>query len=236
MDINKTLDEIRKSILNVSTPEKKSGAEDWFKEEVIFLGARVPDVRQLGKEFYQKNKKTLKYQDWLELFDKLWRRGTFEEGQFILEIVPKLKKNFSEETVHLFEYWLENYITNWAHCDDFSNHVMAKYIDKIPMIIINMYAWYKSNNRWKRRASVVSLIPHARKGKYVNHTLALCNRLMLDQDVMVQKGVGWTLKELSKYDKNEVITFLQPWKDKTSRLVIRYACEKMDTENKKKVL
>ena len=236
MDLNSVSKEIREEILKVSNSKQKNGAEDWFREEVIFLGAKVPDTRKVGKAIWKKYKKELSYDEWISLFGVLWRKCTFEEGLISLEIMPKLKKKYSDRTLETMEYWIDNYITNWAHCDDFCNHIMYLLIERHETVITQLYSWFRSQNRWKRRASVVSMIPHARKGKHVNHVLALCNRLMLDKDDMVQKGVGWTLKELSKADKEVVINFLQPWKKKSARLLLRYACEKMNKDDKKRVL
>ena len=59
---------------------------------------------------------------------------------------------------------------------------------------------------------------------------------MQDEDEMVQKGVGWLLKEASRKHEEELVKFLLKWKHKTSRLVLRYATEKVSLKNRKLVL
>jgi 3-methyladenine DNA glycosylase AlkD len=59
---------------------------------------------------------------------------------------------------------------------------------------------------------------------------------MKDTDIMVQKGVGWLLKEASKKHPKEVTEFLLKWKNKTTRLILNYAVEKLPIKLKKKVL
>ncbi len=41
----------------------------------------------------------------------------------------------------------------------------------------------------------MSLVPIARKGEMIEEAFRIANRLMTDEDDMVQKGVGWLLKE-----------------------------------------
>jgi 3-methyladenine DNA glycosylase AlkD len=54
---------------------------------------------------------------------------------------------------------------------------------------------------------------------------------MKDTDVMVQKGVGWLLKEASKQHPKEIAEFLIKSKDKTTRLVLNY--QRFPPENKR---
>ena len=51
---------------------------------------------------------------------------------------------------------------------------------------------------------------------------------------MVQKGVGWLLKEASKKHPKEMREYLIKWKPKTSALILCYASEKLP--NDKRVL
>jgi 3-methyladenine DNA glycosylase AlkD len=148
----------------------------------------------------------------------------------------RLKKHFTEETFYLFEKWVNKYVHNWAHCDDLSSHLIGEVVDMHPKFINNLIKWTKSKNRWVRRSSAVSLVVHARHGKYLKEIFKISEKLMQDKDDMVQKGVGWLLKEASKKHEKEVVKFLLKWKNKTSRLVLRYATEKVSYKNKKLVM
>lgn len=56
------------------------------------------------------------------------------------------------------------------------------------------------------------------------------------KDDMNQKGLSWLLKETTRKHEKEVVKFLLKWKTKTSRLVLRYATEKVSISNRKLVL
>jgi len=48
----------------------------------------------------------------------------------------------------------------------------------------------------------------------------------------VQKGLGWFLREAWKIYPEETEGFLLKWKDTCGRIIIQYATEKMDKENR----
>jgi 3-methyladenine DNA glycosylase AlkD len=50
---------------------------------------------------------------------------------------------------------------------------------------------------------------------------------MADGDDMVQKGVGWLLKEASREHSEEIREYLLRWREKASALTLRYASEKL---------
>lgn len=92
--------------------------------------------------------------------------------------------------------------------------------------------WGRSQNRWKRRASAVSLIIPARKGKFLKEIFALADILLLDGDDLVQKGYGWMLKAASEAHQKEVFDYVISNKTTMPRTALRYAIEKMPKELK----
>jgi len=53
---------------------------------------------------------------------------------------------------------------------------------------------------------------------------------------MVQKGVGWLLKETYPRKPEETVAYLIERTGQASRLTLRYAVEKMTPEDKRRVL
>jgi len=152
-----------------------------------------------------------------------------------LEILKHYQKSYTPELFPVFEKWA-NYLTNWAHTDEFARHHIGKLLTLDDSLFKELLKWTKSNNRWIRRATVVAFEIEAGKGNYLKEVFIICNKLMKDEDEMVQKGIGWILKEASKKHPNEVAAFLFHWKPKISRKILSTACEKMPVTLKQKVL
>ena len=92
--------------------------------------------------------------------------------------------------------------------------------------------WARSSNRWVKRASAVSLIVPARKGKFLEDIFEIADILHSDKDDMVQKGYGWMLKAASQAHQNEVFKYVMSKKATMPRTSLRYAIEKMPPELK----
>ena len=93
-----------------------------------------------------------------------------------------------------------------------------------------------ARNRWKRRAAAVSFLQEAKHGRNTDRILAIAGTLLEDQDDMVQKGVGWLLKETYPAQPKAVTGYLVANNARPSRLLLRYAAEKMTVADRKKVL
>ena len=106
------------------------------------------------------------------------------------------------------------------------------FIEMYPENITRLKEFAKSDNRWMRRASAVSLIIPARKGKFLNDILEIADLLLLDKDDLVQKGYGWMLKAASEANQQEIFEYVIKNKDIMSRTSLRYAIEKMPKELK----
>ncbi len=96
--------------------------------------------------------------------------------------------------------------------------------------------WAKSPSRWRRRAACVALIRGAREKQFFPEIVRLAGILIDDQDDMVQKGLGWLLRETAKADPIRTVPFLMKIRGTAPRLVLRTACETLPAPVRKKVL
>jgi 3-methyladenine DNA glycosylase AlkD len=64
----------------------------------------------------------------------------------------------------------------------------------------------------------------------------LSDALLDDQDDMVQKGLGWLLRETAKFDADRTIPYLMKIRGRAPRLILRTACETLPEEIKKPIL
>jgi 3-methyladenine DNA glycosylase AlkD len=64
----------------------------------------------------------------------------------------------------------------------------------------------------------------------------LSDSLLADKDGMVQKGLGWLLRETAKFDAKRALPYLMRIRDRAPRLVLRTACETLPPKLKRKIL
>jgi 3-methyladenine DNA glycosylase AlkD len=99
-----------------------------------------------------------------------------------------------------------------------------------------VFLWARSRNRWRRRASAVALIRGARLSMFRPEIARLSGILLDDDDDMVQKGLGWLLREYAKADAASAVKLLMKLRARAPRLVLRTACETLDPKTRARVL
>lgn len=165
--------------------------------------------------------------------EELWRSGLLEESFIASKWSYAVRKEYQPEDFAVFARWVEHYVSNWASCDTLGNHTIGAFIEMYPEYLSGLKEWARSNNRWMRRASAISLIIPAKQGKFLQEIFAIAGILLLDQDDLVQKGYGWLLKEASRKNQQEVFDFVLKHKKVMPRTALRYAIEKMPQELRK---
>lgn len=105
-----------------------------------------------------------------------------------------------------------------------------------PELRNRLIAWTASSNRWMQRASAVALLHSAKAGKYPETVFAVAEKLLPVRDDMVEKGVGWLLKEAYPRLPRAVMAFLTAHRAAATRPTLRYAAEKMTAADKKLLL
>ena len=214
------LDEIKKR----EDPQRKADLLRYFKEPITTFGLTQGECKEVADLYYPKVKGNLPAA--LSLTEKLLATGYLDAASVGLKMLDRFRKKLGAEHFQLFDRWVD-YLNNWASTDHLTAHHICECIKDDPNLVEQLILWTGSDNRWRRRASAVTMVPIARKGDMLDDVYRIADRLMLDEDNMVQKGVGWMLKEASVEHPNEVHEYLLRWKPKTTALVLRYASEKL---------
>ena len=235
IDKNNILKIIRQILKQSSDPKTKESGPKFFKEKVKFHGVKVAVVTKISRENF-KYIKDLEKGDIFNLCEELWKSGYIEESFIACNWSYYLRENYTLNDFPIFEKWLKSYVNNWASCDTLCNHTVGAFIEKFPSYVKELKKWAKSDNRWVKRASSVTLIIPARKGKFLNDIFEISDILIKDQDDLVQKGYGWMLKAASEANQKEVFNYVSKNKKTMPRTALRYAIEKMPDVLRKKAM
>jgi 3-methyladenine DNA glycosylase AlkD len=226
-----TINNLRKELIQNADEKTKLTGERFFKEKVTLYGIRSAIVVKTGKEHF----KSIQNKDKTNIFslcNELWESGIMEESFVACNWSYYVNKQYEPADFEVFEKWVNSYVNNWASCDTLCNHSVGTLIDMYPDLISGLKRWARSDNRWVKRASSVSLIVPARKGKFLNDIFEIADILHSDPDDMVQKGYGWMLKSASQAHRKEVFDYIVSKKATMPRTSLRYAIEKMPPELK----
>ena len=225
--MHKVSEAIREELKRKGTSEGVEKSRRYFREPIATYGCSVPDITSTTNTFAPLLKKDL--DETLLVAKDLIEDGVMDEQFAASILLSKASQRLSVEHFEILDVWI-NYLTNWASVDGFTTNVVADTIRRFPSLSDRLLVWADSPNRWRRRASAVSLVTIARRGEMLEVAFRIADRLMEDKEDMVQKGVGWLLKEASKKHPHEFREHLLKWRNKTSALTLRYASEKLPKE------
>jgi len=227
--------EIRRRLQAVATEKCRISMQRFFKEPVDSIGVRSADIVKIRKDAVKWFKSHGGLKAALKLAIPLWKSSIWEEHAVALGLLMGFEKEFDESTWKLCDKWVDG-ITDWAGCDFLAADIIGAHLDGHADRRKALVKWAKSKNRWRRRAAAVSLVKHARKGRYMEDVWRVASPLMPDEDDMVRKGVGWLLREAARMSPGEVVAFCRKHEHHANRLILRTASETMSEEWKAKLL
>ncbi|MGJ5814127.1 DNA alkylation repair protein [Paludibaculum fermentans] len=228
-------DHIHERMLALADPGFATGQRRFFQHEVDTYGVRTQHLNALVREVYAV------IRDWPlagrnTLMKHLWETGKLESGTLACHLYRRFARQCTACEFQLFERWLDRYVHNWAHTDGVSSWLLAACIENEPELRFALKPWTTSLNRWKRRASAVSLLQEAKAGRHTAYIFEIASLLLPDRDDMVEKGIGWLLKETYPKRPRETHSFLLENREIATRLTLRYAAEKMTPEHRQSLL
>jgi len=221
-------DEIRKNkILNSTNPN------------FISYGLKMEHIEKVVKEAHQKYGTS--YDDAETIFKELIYSNIHEEKFAAILFLNQSKKKFDETTINLIRESYYKSCDTWALCDSTMIKVIGPFLGKRgneKLAKKTIESWSNSENIWLRRASMVLLLKLAMLKKDFNETQVfdLVEKMFSFSENYIQKGIGWLLKTCSKYKPEVIIKYLNKNKKRMTRLVLRYATEKLPDQVRFEIL
>lgn len=226
---------VRDELMQLADPEKKKVLSGFFKTGVgwygegdQFVGIPVPLIRSVAKRYYNE----ITIQEVLLLLS-----DPVHECRLLALLILVLQFPKAGDVVQreIFEAYLShtNYINNWDLVDLSAYQVVGRYLEQRPRD--PLYRLAQSSWLWDQRISIVATWEYIRKGDFED-TLRLSDQLLKHPHDLIQKAVGWMLREVGKRDKQVLVTFLQSRCREMPRTMLRYAIEKFDSAERTRFL
>ena len=228
-----SLSALQKDLKKAASKEKSASLSRFFKTGEgeygfgdIFLGLSVPQSRILA----------LKYKDltFLDIATLLKSKVHEERLIALLILVDKFDKEPMEQR-HVYDFYLKNtkYVNNWDLVDLSSDKIVGEYLIDKPKDVLLKLA--KSKNIWERRIAIVSTYTFIKNKKF-DLTFKIADLLIEDKEDLIQKAMGWMLREVGNRDLVKQEKFLKNRYKKMGRTALRYAVEKFPENKRKKYL
>jgi len=226
---------IRRVLKDGGSAPHSAEVQHFFKEEVQSRGWRTAELRKVAVRFRRSITKERGLPFVVKVADELFSGSVLEEKVFAVFLLEGQTAAFGAREFKLFSSWLDR-VSSWADHDGLVHCLLSPMVAAERKYCPEVFRWTKSKNRWRRRAACVALIRGARQKKLFAEIVRTAEALLSDEDDMVQKGLGWMLREAAKYDPWRTVPYLMTIRSRASRLVLRTACEKLPDATRKRIL
>ena len=218
----------------VSSAEKAKASAWFFKtgkgeygEGDRFVGVTVPAQRTIARKF-----KTLSLKEVAKLLESPIHEHRLT-ALFIL--VGQYTKGDEGVKKPAVDCYLANidHVNNWDLVDSSAPYVLGDWFRTHPTPLLLHFA--KSDNVWHRRIAVLTTFGFIKNGDFTD-ALSIAEILVFDSHDLIQKAVGWMLREIGNRNLPVERKFLDRYAATMPRTCLRYAIEKFPETERKKYL
>jgi 3-methyladenine DNA glycosylase AlkD len=227
--------EVRQVLKDGASAKHTAEVQWFFKDEIQSRGWYTAPLRKAAVRCRRSILAEHDLSFVLQVADRLFRGDVLEEKIFAVTMLQGLVNDFGKPEFKLFESWLDR-IRTWADHDGLVHFLIGPLIAADVTLLPRPLRWAKSKNRWHQRAAAVSLIHSTRQHQGFDHIQRISEMLLASKDDMVQKGLGWLLREAAKFNREQTVAYLMTIRERAPRLVLRTACETLPPATKEKVL
>lgn len=209
----------------MSNPERARVSRTYFKtgkgeygEGDVFLGMSVPQMRKLAREY-----SPLAMED----LERLLASKVHEERALaLLILVNRFRKADAAERKCIYSFYMKHTaaVNNWDLVDCSAPYIVGPYLEGGDTRALTKLA--RSRNLWERRIAILAAGHFIRAG-HPEETLRIAEMLLRDEHDLIQKAVGWMLREVGKRCGEDVeAAFLEKHCRTMPRTMLRYAVER----------
>jgi len=234
------ISELKKELKSLSNPQKIKIYKNFHKTQEgtyahgeVFLGVTVPQLSILAKKYYENIS--------LDEISNLLDSNIHEEKYIaVIILVKKYKSNVPDRNI-IFDFCINNAsrMSGWDLVDSMAHQIVGHYLywcgKDHPIYKILLTNLAKSDNIWQKRIAIISTY-YFIKQKEFDETIKIAEILLKDKHDLIQKAVGWMLREAGKRDLNVLKGFLKKHYKIMPRTMLRYSIEKFSKKERKAYL
>jgi 3-methyladenine DNA glycosylase AlkD len=228
-------DHIRRVLKDGGSAPHSADVQRFFKEEIRSRGWYTAELRKFAVRFRRAILRERGIDFLVQVADELFSGRILEEKVMAVVLLENQTDSLGDREFQLLTSWIDR-VSSWADHDALAYYLLSPMVSAKARRCREVFEWAKSSNRWRRRAACVALIRGARERRFRPQIVRLSNQLLNDEDDMVQKGLGWLLREAAKANREGTLPYLMKIREKAPRLVLRTACETLPAFMRKQVL
>lgn len=230
---------VKLALKELSSTEKAQSSARFFKtapgqygEGDQFIGVTVPEQRKIARRFRN-----------LALIElsKLLKSPIHEERLTALLILvdqfeQAMKQDRPTLQKQIVEFYLQHraHINNWDLVDSSAASILGAWLLHQEQKEI-LFKFARSSDLWEKRIAMIATYALIKAGEFED-ALLIAEILVYDSHDLIQKAVGWMLREVGNRNRNLEELFLERFAATMPRTMLRYAIEKFPPDQRQAYL
>lgn len=231
--------EARRTLARMARPAGNFDSSRYFRAsgDLGFYNVGTAQMRALARAIHQRHRAMWSIDEAMTFAGSLIEDRHLEVKGLGIEVVARYRSDFAARLLPVWKRWLAgNHSANWATTDAMCGALIGPLLLQHPQLCERLRGWASHRNMWVRRASIVGLIPRARRGESLDLVYDIARRLHRDREDLIQKAVGWTLREAGKTDMPRLEGYLRANGPAIPRTTLRYAIERFPEAKRRHLL
>ena len=231
--------EAKRALARLARPSGKFDASRYFRgaDDLRFHNVGTTAMRGLARSIHAANRERWSIADATAFANALITDPYLEVKSVGIEVVARYHRDFAPGDLRIYKRWLsDNHSANWATTDAICGALIGPLLVRYPTLAPRMRSWARDRNMWVRRAAAVGLIPSVRRGLARDLAYEVARMLHDDDEDLIQKAVGWMLREAGKANQPRLERYLRANGPSIPRTTLRYAIERFPDGKRRALL
>jgi 3-methyladenine DNA glycosylase AlkD len=229
----------RRELKRLARPSGDFDASRYFRggNDLRFHNVGTKAMRALARTIYKTHRDEWSIDEAMAFASLLMADPYLEVKSLGIEVVVRYRREFTPRLLPMWKQWLaRDQSTNWATTDAISCFLIGPLLVRHPELAPTMREWAQHRNMWVRRAAAAGLIASVRRGQALDEAYHVARRLHADPNDLIQKAVGWLLREAGKTDTPRLERYLRETGGEIPRTTVRYAIERFPERSRRELL
>lgn len=205
--------------------------------DLAFYNVGSPAIHALARAVYARHRDDWSVEEAAAFADAMIRERHLESKAVGIEVLARYRRDFAPRLLGRWKRWLAGgHAANWATTDTMCGRLIGPLLEDHPELVPRLAGWATHRNMWVRRASVVGLLRIVRREDGLDLVYRNAAALHGDREDLIQKAVGWALREAGKIDSPRLEQYLRARGPSIPRTTVRYAIERFPQARRRALL
>lgn len=240
LDIGDFKERLKTRIDQHSDEQRKKWFENYIKHNTKYRGVTIPQVSKELKSWYKdenidKLPLDLQLDIAISFFEEEYAEDKLAGILFLQQYLYK-KIDYDKLLLRFEGIFKNGHIYDWSVCDWLCTRVLRGMIKSNGKKCAEAISkWHTEENVWQARCSVVAFTNLTKDATYYQLIRKSIAKLIIREERFAKTAVGWILREISKVDRQLVVSFIEEYGKHFSRESLENAIKYFEIDEKKEL-